>query len=191
MSESIGVSQPQPASLTVSVAPSIDELRSLKTACSSNPRLQDIWDVIGIVANTGIRMGELLALRWADVDLSRRSLTISDRKTGCSRLVPIGRETAAIMRMRFNREGGAPYVTKQLMNRILKQASDLSMRVCNRRLRISDFRSSFGQRWFLAGGSSDALALITGRAIVINKRLLSGTQRLYFTAARLVEAIEV
>jgi integrase len=38
---------------------------------------------------TGARRGELLALRWADVDMKARMLTFRQTKNGDSRMVPI------------------------------------------------------------------------------------------------------
>jgi integrase len=38
--------------------------------------------------DTGCRQGELLALKWRDVDLPRRELTVRKAKSGKTRIVP-------------------------------------------------------------------------------------------------------
>ena len=97
--------------------------------------------------------------------------------------------------MRWNRDHLSEYVfgsvPRQQLNRLLGQLGDLSVRVCGRRLRISDLRSSFANRWLIAGGTPDAFAMITGRALVIDKRLLSGIQQFYSAAAKIQESLEV
>lgn len=53
-----------------------EEVRRLLEA--ANPRLRAI---IQVALNTGMRAGEILRLRWSDVDLARRVLTINSTKT--------------------------------------------------------------------------------------------------------------
>jgi integrase len=189
------VTQPQPAPQLQRVLATTEDLRALKAACGANPSLQDLWDIIAIITTTGVGRRELIALRWSDVDIPRRTLTISGPKTGSDRLVPFGREVALLLRMRRNRDNQSEFVLgaapRQMINRSLSQLAALSMRVCGRRLTMQDLRNSFRQRWFAARGSSDAFALITGRAIFISKTLLCGIQHLFFSAAKFQESIEV
>ncbi len=56
---------------------------------------------------TGLRKGELLNLRWRDVDLDRRILHIRDSKTG-SFVKPIGPHVAAILHERYRHQKPAP-----------------------------------------------------------------------------------
>jgi integrase len=63
-----------------------DERAALLAACrgSSWPRL---WLLVAAAITTGARRGELLALRWRDVDLDRREATLHDTKNGDRRML--------------------------------------------------------------------------------------------------------
>ncbi|MBX3335859.1 MAG: tyrosine-type recombinase/integrase [Nitrospira sp.] len=62
----------------------VEEEQRLLQAVS--PRLHD---VIVFALNTGMRMGEILALTWAGVDLFRRTVTVFRSKNGERRTIPI------------------------------------------------------------------------------------------------------
>lgn len=65
---------------------SVDEVRALRRGLraylaeptSSGPaRAQDLAEVVDVALGTGARVGELLALRWADVDLGASPVTVT------------------------------------------------------------------------------------------------------------------
>jgi integrase len=58
-------------------------------------RLFAAWRVL---ATTGMRRGELMALRWADLDLDAGQVAIPDSKTGSGRSVALDKETVAALR---------------------------------------------------------------------------------------------
>ncbi len=57
------------------VAPSLTELRSL-LAAAGEPGC-DLWACVALAATLGARAGELCALRWSDIDLEAKTVTIS------------------------------------------------------------------------------------------------------------------
>ena len=57
--------------------------RALKTAEVWKPAIAATW----LMILTGWRRGEVLGLRWSEVDLPRRTARLADTKTGAS-LVP-------------------------------------------------------------------------------------------------------
>jgi integrase len=64
-------------------------------------RLQ--WLIVAAI-ETGCRRGELLALRWSDVDLAKRTLLVraievGAKKTGKARLLPMSTRLAAVLEM--------------------------------------------------------------------------------------------
>ncbi len=71
---------------------------------------QDIADIIVFAVNTGIRQGELLELRWDQIDLSRRRLTLSNRvhltKSKKVRTVPLNEAAVAVLENRKRRAPG-------------------------------------------------------------------------------------
>lgn len=60
-----------------------------------------ITPIVLLALNTGLRRGELLRLRWRDIDLERRILTVTgeDAKTRQTRHVPLNSEAANVLRV--------------------------------------------------------------------------------------------
>jgi integrase len=66
--------------------------------------------VVLLALNTGLRRGELLALRWRDVDLGLRMLTVvaASAKNGQTRRVPLNREATDLLNRWHAQQGGKP-----------------------------------------------------------------------------------
>jgi integrase len=83
--------------------PSDDELASLITACShmspgTPHRGRTLATIIGLLASTGLRSGEVLRLDRSDVDLAGGVLSIRKTKFRKDRLVPVHATTLATLR---------------------------------------------------------------------------------------------
>lgn len=65
---------------------------------STFPLSVELFDAIAIILNTGLRLCELTALRWSDVDLSRGVLTL-EGKSG-RRELPLSRPVVDLLRSR-------------------------------------------------------------------------------------------
>lgn len=74
-----------------------DEIVRLREACrdSANKYLETIF-VLAI--STGMRKGEILSLRWSDVDLSKKTITLQETKNGERRTVPLAGEAYKLLR---------------------------------------------------------------------------------------------
>lgn len=55
------------------------------------------WSVVALALHTGLRRGELFALRWDDVDFTTNVLTIPRTKAGRTRHVPMNAEVRAVL----------------------------------------------------------------------------------------------
>jgi integrase len=73
-----------------------EERKRLLTACqaSRNPHL---YTVVMLALSCGARKGELVSLRWPDVDLKRGTLTFHDTKNGERRAVPLTGQALTLM----------------------------------------------------------------------------------------------
>jgi integrase len=60
-----------------------------------------LQDIVVFAVNTGLRMGEILALTWGAVDLSRRTLTVLRSKNGERRTIPLNRTVLELLSHRM------------------------------------------------------------------------------------------
>jgi len=74
-----------------------DERERLLDACRKSER-KELYLIVLFALTTGMRRGELLGLRWQDVDLERRSAILHNTKNGDRRSVPIVPEVAELLR---------------------------------------------------------------------------------------------
>lgn len=67
----------------------------------------DHRDILTIGAYTGMRLGEVLSLRWERIDLERGILRVEETKTGEPLELPLTRQLAAVLERRRAEAGGA------------------------------------------------------------------------------------
>lgn len=63
-----------------------EEAKALLAVCAGHIR-----PIVVTALNTGMRKGELLKLKWADVDLNNRKITVINAKNNESRVIPINK----------------------------------------------------------------------------------------------------
>lgn len=111
-------------------------------------------DALELLLYTGLRRGELLALRWADCDLEGgvahvRSTTAYTPKSRRPRAVPLSRESVAILRTRFSSKRG-PFLNAEgpalSPERLTKGFKALAERGHLGELRLHDLRHAFATR---------------------------------------------
>jgi integrase len=83
---------------------SVGEAGRLLDACSSH-----LYPIVLCALETGMRRGEILSLRWEDVDLEHRILYVGETKTGIPRHVPISSRLANTLLSRA-RNGASEYL---------------------------------------------------------------------------------
>lgn len=74
-----------------------DERAALLEACRKSEQ-PSLYLIVLFALTTGMRRGELLGLRWSDVDLERRVAVLHNTKNGDRRSVPIVPEVATLLR---------------------------------------------------------------------------------------------
>ncbi len=74
-----------------------DERKALLRACKQSA-LTELHLIVLLALTTGMRRGELLGLRWPDIDLKRSLIVLQKTKNGERRSVPVLGEVATLLR---------------------------------------------------------------------------------------------
>lgn len=79
---------------------------NVESAAGIKPDVEWLRDAIVIAVGTGLRRGELLNLRWSDVELDERRLRVRNRdgfrtKNGSERVVPVRGDALEVLRRRY------------------------------------------------------------------------------------------
>ena len=136
--------------------------------------------LIGLLAATGIRIGEARALARGDIDLDAGTLTVREGKSRSPRILPLHPATVAALSsysaLRDARHPGAAtfFVTTRgtplihgPVRRTFHQLTAMTgLRQGNEGPRIHDLRHTFAVRqlieWYRAGKAADDIALLSG-----------------------------
>jgi integrase len=95
---------------TAGKALTLEEEQRLLTACGTL-RSRLLLPIVTLALHTGMRRGEIQALRWSQVDFLRRSITVGTTKTkaGSGRVIPLNeRATACLLAWATNFPGREP-----------------------------------------------------------------------------------
>ncbi|BCI83589.1 tyrosine-type recombinase/integrase [Mycobacterium sp. SMC-18] len=152
-----------------------DELRDLFAACKGK-EFRDRRDeaIVRLLAETGMRAGEILRLTVDDVDLTRGILAIRKAKTGQGRLVPFGPQTGQavdryIRARRTHRLAATPALLlgdntrgtiayHGMRNAIMMRAEQAGIK----NFHLHKLRHTAASRWLAAGGSEGGLMAVAG-----------------------------
>ena len=116
--------------------------------CCHELNLAYLADIITVAIETGMRCGEILSMRWEDVDFSNRRVLLRDTKNGDSRQVPLSSRVKIILEKLSSRNTGDlvfPYcrwVIRRHYTRVVKQSAKARKGVQNpfTDLRFHDLR---------------------------------------------------
>ena len=167
------------------------EMRRLFQALDEEPS-KSAAACIALLALTGARRGEALAMRWEDVDIDNRTWKIPISKSGRTRHIPLSDAAVAVLARQREMPGVSPYVFHGP-----KPTSHLAgIRKCWERVvakaglapttRIHDLRHSFAS--FLVNNGRPIYEV----AQILGHTQLSTTQRYsHFENTRLVESANI
>jgi integrase len=144
---------------------SIEECKRLLEACLS-PHMRAI---VTIAMHTGMRMGEILSLKWPDVDPATGLLTIRDSKNGESRHIAMDSTVRDVLD-RFPRALNSDYIFANAnggrFTWIQKGFRNARARAGLGDLHFHDLRHTFASQWMMNGGDLYALKEILGHKSV-------------------------
>lgn len=86
-----------------------EEEVELLDACN-DARSEWLGPMVRLALETAMRQGELVSLRWPDIDLPRRVVLLRETKNGSARTVPLSARAAEIMTSLASRKGAAEKV---------------------------------------------------------------------------------
>jgi integrase len=142
------------------------ELQQLLAAAQNASGMQDLSNVITIVSNTGIRIGELVRLPWSSVNLDDILLFVADTKSSDTRMVPFEAESrkafAALHARRPESDlvlGNSP---SGVHHRMSRQLRTLSAQIGMRPVAFHLIRHTFFTRLAAAGAPALVIKAIGG-----------------------------
>lgn len=115
---------------------------------------------IDFAIETGMRRGEMLNMRWDDIDFNKRTLFIEITKNGESRTIPLSSRAIDILKALQNSDNSSVFNLTQAMiskawKRLVKRAGIID-------LHFHDLRHEAISRFFEKGLSIAEVALISG-----------------------------
>jgi integrase len=133
-----------------------DDIVKILEICDKEPRLHLVRDVIRILANTGIRNSELLALRISHVDISGGWMTIVEgRKTPAVRTLPLRPKTLAAIRSLHSMDPESLFVLGKFPSRrmriVIARLNSMWPRLSDDRLLLHRVRINFACRLMSQG----------------------------------------
>jgi integrase len=106
-------------------------------------------DIVTFALDTGMRLGEILRLRWANVDMKSGMIRVEFTKSGKTRIVPMN-QTLQVMLWRLKKRGGEYVFTNPGSNDRFREIKRSFKTGCRRAgidgLRFHDLRHTFASR---------------------------------------------
>jgi integrase len=125
-----------------------DETARLLAACETPLYLRPI---VELAMHTGMRRSELLSLRWPDIDLRRRTISLAQTKNNERRVIPVNDTVAAILKA-LPRHLDTDALFPELNGPMLTRAF---WRACHKagvsNLRLHDLRHTFASYLAMGG----------------------------------------
>jgi excisionase family DNA binding protein len=112
--------------------------------------------IVKVALNTGMRRGEILGLRWSQVDLAARTIRLSQTKSGRPRVIPINAFLLDILVKQYAKTGYSEFVfpnraTRKPFQDVKRAFNTAATNAGIEGLRFHDLRHTFASRLVAAG----------------------------------------
>lgn len=160
-----------------------DEMKTLLRECALHLR-----PMVIVALNTGFRKSEILNLRWSDVDMTNRVITVQKSKNNESKIVPINETLYRTLislkhcsdgRPVFAGKDGKPYVD------IRKSFAAALKRAGIKNFRFHDLRHTFASPLVMAG-----VDIRTAQELMGHKDIRMTMRYSHLSSAHLKEAVK-
>lgn len=147
-----------------------DEETKLLAHCAPH-----LLPIVVFALNTGMRRGEILGLRWDQIDASGRSARVTRTKGGRDRIVPLNDAAAGVIKVQRKTSHGS-YVFPSMKGREFMRTVDHSFgRACRLAgivgLRFHDLRHTFATRLIRRGADIITVQALLGHyAVTMTQR---------------------
>jgi len=131
--------------------------------------------LVRLLVETGARRGEILARRWADVDLEARSILAETTKTGTPRVLFFSTVTADLMRRIWPKQPPHEllFESRRIVGQIIdyrRQWADLTRAIGRPDLHLHDLRHHRAAELLKAGTTVAVAAQVLGHSSLILQR---------------------
>lgn len=143
------------------------ERARLLTACQMSPT-RHLYPIVIMALTTGMRHSEILGLRWGDVDLERRRLTLQETKNGERRGIPLPAPTLEVLRAhgavrRLDTDLVFPGIRRPTQPANIRKAWESALREAEiEDFRFHDLRHSAASYLAMSGATLAEIAEILG-----------------------------
>lgn len=146
-----------------------DEIEMLLEACKESKN-ENLYPIIQIAVVTGMRYGEIVNLRWKNINFENRFLTIEQTKNGSQRVIPLTGQLIKILKEcpSFGNEPqslifstGKPSTTNRTMS--IRKSFATALKKANiENFRFHDLRHTAASHMAMKGASQGELMEILG-----------------------------
>jgi integrase len=146
------------------------EAERLLDACQENKRAPHLFPIVLMALHTGMRKGELLHLRWHDVDISNRAVTVRDAKGGQGRILPLSRRLCAVLSAMARPIDESAFVFPSKGGRAFQWTQKSFASAC-RKVNLRDFRFHDLRHTFASWHVMDGTPLATLQRLMGHKTI--------------------
>ena len=144
----------------------------------------EVKDFIRLALNTGLRRGEVLSLKWSDIDFCNKMIVVQESKSGQKGVIPMNQEVYNVLRnMRKKRKGEEKvfHIGKHISRKFAQSAKEAGIE----NVRLHDLRHTFASYLAMKGCN-----LITIQKLLRHKTLNMVLRYAHLSQPHLQEAVK-